>query len=225
MILLAVGCASTGSSPPDRILRKPAAPPETQLLLLNVAEASGWVAYGAAGQETQKYRIVVSREDNGLIIYESQVYLSDKLETHGFEMAEDDARLMGIARQVDTGILAPLRKAALDAAPPPDSTETPREAPPSPPINTLEGVEVVSADADGMILRQTTPDLLAPGDRIFLRTPPEYIEDVDGGAPILVSRGRVAALLEVTAIEGDQVTLVRRSGEIPLAGYLEKAVD
>lgn len=225
LLVIAAGCASPGSKPSDRIARPAARPPDTQLLLLNVPEASGWAAYGAPGQDTREYHIVVSRVDDGRTIYESRVYLADNLQTHGFEMAEDDPRLLGIARQVDTGILAPLRKAANDTVPAasgPSPAQESAGASPPPAPDALEGVEVVSADADGMILRQARPDLLAPGDRIFLRTPPEYITDADG-ASILLSRGRVAALLEVTEVEGETVTVLRRSGEIPAEGYLEKA--
>lgn len=219
---LIFGCATRDPGLPPRGTT-PSGPTETQLVLLNIPEASGWVAFGGSGEASREYRIVVSRADSDEVIYESRIYLPADLDTHGFEMAHDDPRLLGIARQVDRDILLPLREATLE---PEENAATINPAVPpaggiSPTI--LLGIEVLSADADSMELRQERAGILNPGDRLFLRTPAEFANDPDTGEQVMLSRGRVAALLEVTEVRENNVTVVRRSGEIPSAGYFQRA--
>ncbi|MGA0332585.1 MAG: hypothetical protein ACO3N7_11535 [Kiritimatiellia bacterium] len=86
-------------------------PVRSELVFLNIEEASGWVAYtchAGDGGETENYRVVVIRQKSGEIIYDSQIPLAADLCTHGFEMSPEDPRLQRLARNVDQGIIEPL---------------------------------------------------------------------------------------------------------------------
>jgi|GEM_PF-1069149 len=109
------GCASFSGGwikPGDMATPEPRdTPPRSELVLLNVSEASGWVAYACDpddAEESETYRIVVIRQASGEIIYDSQVPLTAALCTHGFEMAPDDPRLRNLAVNVDRNIIDPL---------------------------------------------------------------------------------------------------------------------
>lgn len=207
------GCGTLSPSPnrDNRAYR----PPDTQLILLNVAEGSGWVAFheGGGTEDSELYRIRVTRASTGAVIYESTVYLPVHLQTHGFEMAHDDPRLARVAQQVDSEILAPLRQGAQQTTP----------APTAPPALTALDVEVLELLEDGMRLSQPPQQPLAVGQTLYLRTPPEFLTDPVDGQTVMISRGRVAALLEVTEASETEMVILRRSGEIPEAGFFELA--
>jgi hypothetical protein len=198
----------------------------TELLMLNIAEASGWVAFVDSEMEqddTEDYRIVIHRESTGEILFESTIPLARGLRTHGFEMSREDARLLDIAATVDAGILPPL--AQLQAGPAETSA-----VPPAPPaetltqdsISVLTGVQVVGASDNTITLQMLAENILSIGDRIFLRTPPETMQDEATGEVLILSRGRIAGLLEVTSITDNLATATLKSGAIPSEGYLER---
>ncbi|MDF3129719.1 hypothetical protein P0Y35_10980 [Kiritimatiellaeota bacterium B1221] len=104
----------------------------SELVFLNIAEASGWVAYNCnpSGDEaeTETYRVVVIRQKSGEVIYDSQIPLATDLCTHGFEMSPEDPRLKKLGRNVDSEIIEPLeayQKSLKDKAP---ATETAPES-------------------------------------------------------------------------------------------------
>jgi hypothetical protein len=105
-LLFSSGCRSLRSraaEEPDEV--------RSELVLLNVTEASGWVAYHCSPSqdpEMEDYRVVVIRQQTGAIIYDSQIPLASDLCTHGFEMAPDDPRLLSLAQNVDSSIIEPL---------------------------------------------------------------------------------------------------------------------
>lgn len=85
-------------------------PSRTELVLLNVPEGSGWVAYrkDETDENIEDYRIVVIRQSTDEIMYDSIIPLATSMETHGFELSRDDPRLQNIARNVDRNIIEPL---------------------------------------------------------------------------------------------------------------------
>lgn len=127
-LLTSSGCQSTSPAAP----RRPEKPTEirSELVLLNIPEASGWVAYHCTPSEEpemEDYRVVVIRQQTGTIIYDSQIPLAVDLCTHGFEMAPDDQRLQHLARTVDSSIIEPLeafRRSQPAATPTPAPTES-----------------------------------------------------------------------------------------------------
>ncbi len=91
-------------------------PTRTELVLLNVPEGSGWVAYrkDESSAEVEDYRIVVIRQADNELIYDSVIPLAASMETHGFELAKDDPRLRNIALNVDRNIIEPLESVMPD---------------------------------------------------------------------------------------------------------------
>ncbi len=190
--------------------------------MLNIAEASGWVAFtdsATAAEVTEDYRIVIQRESTGEILFESSIPLARGLRTHGFEMSREDARLVNIASTVDAGILPPLSEFHAEPAPllTASVSEETEEI-----LSVLTGIQVVDATQTALIFELDSPDSLRPGDRLFIRTPPETMEDPDTGDLIILSRGRIAGLLEVTELSDGRATATLISGEIPAEGYFER---
>lgn len=129
LVLLASGCASNPSSRPATTRSAPSLPPpRTELVLLNIPEGSGWVAYRQkeTDPEVENYRIVVIRQSTNELIYDSVIPLSASMATHGFELAKDDPRLQNLARNVDSNIIIPLEQVAPVSAPPPAGKPTTR---------------------------------------------------------------------------------------------------
>lgn len=191
--------------------------PRAELVLLNVPEASGWVAFAdeeADATETEEYRIVVIRQATGEILYDSRVPLSTALRTHGFEMAGDDPRLVGIARQIEADIIAPVAEG---------DTPAPRAIPATPADNPLAALQVVSATESTLVLDQGDLNLLQVGTRLFVRTPAQTHTDPRTGEEILISRGEIVALMNVESVEGSRATARILSGDLPEEGYLELA--
>lgn len=236
LLLLSSGCVSlSGNSRPRPAQPAPApqaTPPSlrTELLMLNIAEASGWVAFTDSDEpdpETEDYRIIIQRESTGERLFDSRIPLAKGLRTHGFEMSREDARLLNIAATVDAGILPPLSQFPAETTPAAPTEERPTAAPTPPSetndaIDVLTGVQILNATDTALTLSLDDPGTLALGDRLFLRTPPETLQDPATGSLIVLSRGRIAGLLEITALEDNTATATLQSGEIPEAGYLER---
>lgn len=227
LLLASTGCRTTSAHRPPSATRPRSAeisPLRTELLLLNIAEASGWVAFtdsSTDAEDTEDYRILIQRESTGEILFESSIPLARGLRTHGFEMSREDARLLNIASTVDAGILPPLQH--IQAEPVTDRDVTaPAPAEPEESISVLTGVQVIEATKTGLILQLDDPERLNLGGRLFLRTPPEVMLDPDTGEALILSRGQIAALLEITDLTGDRATATLLSGAIPAEGYLEK---
>ncbi len=246
LILLSSGCstllpsrhgqstlpARTGRLPGSRRTPAPTSPLRTEFLMLNIAEASGWVAFAdsdTSEEDTEDYRIIIQRESTGEVLFESSIPLARGLRTHGFEMSRSDARLLNIASTVDAGILPPLRQLHPDRS---DIAETLPSSDPSPAsevipdsdISVMTGVHVIDALENALILQLDNPDDFAVGHRIFLRTPPETLQDAETGDVVILSRGRIAGLLEITELIDDRATATLLSGEIPSEGYLERVL-
>ncbi len=227
LLLASTGCRTTSGHRPPSATRPRSAeisPLRTELLLLNIAEASGWVAFtdsSTDAEDTEDYRILIQRESTGEILFESSIPLARGLRTHGFEMSREDARLLNIASTVDAGILPPLQH--IQAEPVTDRDVTaPAPAEPEESISVLTGVQVIEATKTTLILQLDDPERLNLGGRLFLRTPPEVMLDPDTGETLILSRGQIAALLEITDLTGDRATATLLSGAIPAEGYLEK---
>jgi hypothetical protein len=225
LLLVSVGCQSVQPHrppPASRLQPVEASPLRTEFLMLNIAEASGWVAFtdsATAAEDTEDYRIVIQRESTGEILFESSIPLARGLRTHGFEMSREDARLVNIASTVDAGILPPLSEFHAEPAPllTASVSEETEEI-----LSVLTGIQVVDATQTALIFELDSPDSLRPGDRLFIRTPPETMEDPDTGDLIILSRGRIAGLLEVTELSDGRATATLISGEIPAEGYFER---
>jgi len=232
--LLGSGCASVAprnGTPPL---------PRTQLVLLNIGEASGWVAFdcadAATGGATEDYRIVVINEKTGTVIYESRVPLAADLCSHGFEMAANDPRLIRMARGVDRDIITPIegpRQSPAAGFLPPSSVapavpaETAAQTAAKPHNATdafeLPELAVVDATPTSLVLDQGQARALKMGQRFFIRTEPKIISNPVTGEELMVSKGQVSGLLEITKLEGARAVATLLSGQIPEAGYLELA--
>jgi hypothetical protein len=163
-LLFSSGCRSTSYSAP----RPTVEPAEirSELMLLNVPEASGWVAYHCTPSEEpemEDYRVVVIRQQTGTIIYDSQIPLAVDLCTHGFEMAPDDPRLQHLARTVDSSIIEPL-EAFRRNQPAPDPIAAPAEPPLASSDSTSQGSrQFISRGST--IRSQSAPDYRASRNR------------------------------------------------------------
>ncbi|MCC5844046.1 MAG: hypothetical protein JJU05_07335 [Verrucomicrobia bacterium] len=225
LLLASSGCSTPSTArpaPATRTRTAGSAPLRTEFLMLNIAEASGWVAFTDSttdAEDTEDYRIVIQRESTGEILFESSIPLARGLRTHGFEMSREDARLIDIASTVDAGILPPLSQLQ---TPPVTAPETPAAPSTEETLSVLTGVQVIDATQTGLILQMEHPDVLKLGGRLFLRTPPETMQDPDTGDTIILSRGRIAGLLEITQLSENRATATLKSGEIPPEGYLER---
>ncbi|MDA3873886.1 MAG: hypothetical protein PF795_07985 [Kiritimatiellae bacterium] len=137
----------------------------SELMLLNVPEASGWVAYHCTPSEEpemEDYRVVVIRQQTGTIIYDSQIPLAVDLCTHGFEMAPDDPRLQHLARTVDSSIIEPL-EAFRRNQPAPDPIAAPAEPPLASSDSTSEpATETETETADLSEAEATVPETTEP---------------------------------------------------------------
>lgn len=258
-VILSSGCQSASYSAPRSSTVEPAEI-RSELVLLNVPEASGWVAYHCTPSEEpemEDYRVVVIRQQTGTIIYDSQIPLAVDLCTHGFEMAPDDPRLQHLARTVDSSIIEPLEAFRRSRPAPPAPSPNSAEAAPAPSTSTTEpAVETETEDMDisederprpaesavtardeasverpfelgnfeNDILHITLKEAgsLTPGDRLFVRNPPQIIALPGTDEQILVSEGEVAGLVEVISTDDLTATAKLLNGEIPENGHLEK---
>lgn len=226
LLLVSAGCRSVPDTRTPAHSRTPPPAPSplrTELLLLNIAEASGWVAFTESDSEsvdTEDYRIIIQRESTGEILFQSSIPLARGLRTHGFEMSREDARLIQIASAVDTGILPPL--SLVDAGRSTSPTVPPHSDAAEAPLAVLTGIQVIDATENTLVLEMESPGLLQTGDRIFVRTPPETMQDPETGALLILSRGRIAGLLEITEQTETRAIATLLSGELPPEGYLER---
>lgn len=193
--LVFTGCAYFG----DRegpVVAEPSTP-RSELVVLNLREASGWVAFREAedsGARMENYRMVVIHQDSGKIMYDSIVPLAADLRTHGFEMEARDPRLLNLAHNVDRRIIEPMEayerargiepEVSVDPAPAPDDAppapKEPREPPATQPAASTHPPE------------KDAPPPAPPGARA-----PEMVE-----APASGLSGAV-----ITAVEGEVLTL------------------
>ena len=228
-------CAST----PDERLHKPlpsrsprpavreAEPAgHVYFLVLNPEDHSGWIAYRAAGdgQDSQTgYRITVTREEDGELLYEGLVPLPENILEDGFETDPGDAGIQEILSAAERNLVAPLlrmRRAeeAEPAAPPAEDVPEPAvEAEPVPDA----GFRILEIQEDRLVF--TAPELPAPGTRFFLREQPQTMLNPATGTETLLSRGRVAGLVEVTEVDNGRATAVLRGGDMIEDGVLEAA--
>jgi len=241
--LILNGCATPEPSPgPAARRQQPAVPVRTELVLLNMTEASGWVGYTcseSAEGEMEDYRVVVIRQQTGDIIYDSQVLLATDLCTHGFEMAPDDPRLEQLARNVDRSIIEPLeafQRAQPTPAEPEDTdpdieedvqeitsvTDDPSEED-EPARAEIALYVLVSVDGEQAEVEFSPEAPLEPGDRLFVRTPPNRITLPGSDEQILTTEGEVSGLVQVTHVEETTATVNLLSGEFPDDPHLEKA--
>jgi hypothetical protein len=208
------------------------------LVLLNIEEASGWIAYTCADADvhgaTEDYRIQVVKEKTGEVIYESRVPLAADLCSHGFEMAANDPRLIRLARGVDRDIIlpiegpraaAPAETSSGDVPMPPTAEGASARAPAETPaeVFALPELAVVEATATSLVLDQGAARSLKVGQRFFIRTEPKIITNPVSGEELMVSKGEVSGLLEITEVKDSRAVATLMSGQIPEAGYLEIA--
>lgn len=143
-LVISSGCQSTSYSAPRQTEETKEI--RSELVLLNVPEASGWVAYHCTPEdepEMEDYRVVVIRQQTGTIIYDSQIPLATDLCTHGFEMAPDDPRLLRLARTVDSSIIEPLEAFQRDQ---PEPEPTVKSAEPESPAETETSSDATASD-------------------------------------------------------------------------------
>lgn len=246
LIVVVSSCATTPSR--RRNTSTPAEPnSRSELVFINMEEASGWVAYECDsegdGGETENYRVVVIRQKSGEIIYDSQIPLASNLCTHGFEMAPEDPRLKRLGQNVDREIIEPLEAyqkslenetSAETTAVQPEATSTPAppkkekvkketvEAEPTVPVEAVAAVTITGMDGDFILLDFSQTDLPVAGDRFFLRSTPEVIEIPGTDETVLASEGEVTGLVEIVSVEGTSAQSQLLSGDIPKAGTAEK---
>lgn len=235
-------CASTGRRP--RATRTAEPDSRSELVLLNIPEASGWVAYNCnpgGTPEMEDYRVVVIRQKSGEIIYDSQIPLAADLCTHGFEMAPDDPRLQRLARNVDTEIIDPLEayqrsleekpmapepvapEPEAKASPTPDPAAPGPEAADSTPASAPQPAQVkILGMAEGRVLLDLADaETLQPGDRLFLRHNPTVIALPGSDETFVASEGEVAGLVEVVSVKDTSAQAKILSGSVPESGYAE----
>lgn len=245
------GCTSTGERSPGSS-RKPEIDTRSELVFLNIQEASGWVAYNcnpSGTPEMEDYRVVVIRQKSGEIIYDSQIPLAADLCTHGFEMAKDDPRLQRLAQNVDADIIDPLEayQKSLEAETPTPEVKKPAPAAKAPKpevtepsavkseVKTPEVAEEAPVDAaslpkvkilgmaDEMVLLESTAErTLQAGDRLFLRKDPQVIAFPGSDEKFVASEGLVSGLVQVDSVEQNTAKAKILSGEVPASGYAEK---
>jgi hypothetical protein len=178
--LVFTGCTTTGPTPRSRNANTP---PRTELVLLNVPEGSGWVAYRRQDDtdQVEDYRIVVIRQSTDELIYDSVIPLAASVATHGFELAKDDPRLQNLAQNVDRNIITPLENVMPQLA---DSTAPAPVATPAPqPVMESEPVSPEPA------ITPPTPEVVM--EEVASPEPPVYpqLEDSDQEYPLLRVNG------------------------------------
>lgn len=228
----------------------------SELVFLNIAEASGWVAYNCnpsdEATETENYRIVVIRQSNNELIYDSLVPLAADLCTHGFEMDPEDPRLQKLGRNVDAEIIEPLeayqkslnKEKRPSEAPPvqkPEEPTAPEERATPPENDGKEGatatepaaaapntpaasgaISISGVDGDSVLLQLNNEEIPVAGDRFFLRTPPKIIAIPGTGEKIVTSEGEVTGLVEIVSVENGSARARILSGSAPETGVAEK---
>ena len=249
MSVLLSSCARTGKTVKRN--RPQTVETRSELVFLNIPEASGWVAYNCnpgGSPEMEDYRVVVIRQKSGEIIYDSQIPLAADLCTHGFEMAQDDPRLQRLAQNVDADIIDPLEayQKSLETETP--APELKKPAPKAAQPEATESVddkaetnasavgeevpnvkaEVVKVKILGMAAEMVllgTPNGLAlqPGDRLFLREEPDVIAFPGSDETFVASEGQVTGFVQVVTVENNTAKAKILSGTIPGSGYAEKS--
>ncbi len=248
---LTIFLSSCASSSAKR--REPSAPvtedSRSELVFLNIEEASGWVAYNCnpSGDETETetYRVVVIRQKSGEVIYDSQIPLAADLCTHGFEMSPEDPRLKKLGRNVDSEIIEPLEayqkslemekaapKAAPETKPEPAAQETKAQTPAEPKEAAApapKAVEqanltlpILGKDGDAVLLNLKDQEAPAVGDRFFLLTQPEVIAIPGTDEKVIISKGEVTGLAEIQSVKNETARAKILSGNMPESGVAEK---
>ncbi|MEX2607102.1 MAG: hypothetical protein WD708_07120 [Kiritimatiellia bacterium] len=182
-LMFSSGCRSNSYSDPGPTPDREPEKIRSELVLLNVPEASGWVAYHCTPSEEpemEDYRVVVIRQQTGTIIYDSQIPLATDLCTHGFEMASDDPRLQHLARTVDSSIIKPLEafrrsqpKSVVSTPESPESTESESESEPAGPDSTSGISQEVVAEKE----ENGTETTASSGRPEPVVSPPARLED------------------------------------------------
>jgi hypothetical protein len=245
-IFFLTGCASspTVSSPRSRAATLP--PPRTELVLLNVPEGSGWVAYRQDEQdsEVEDYRVVVIRQSTNELIYDSVIPLAASMATHGFELAKDDPRLATLARNVDQNIIQPLESVVPESDMPAETSPTPEAEPEPAPEPDSPAEKDVSLASDPVtpedagtpftFLEQVDDTIrigmpngssLREGDRLFVREPDRVIALPGTEEQILVSKGTVTGLVKVKSVKNQIAHTVLLSGYLPENPLFEVSED
>jgi len=231
------GCAFTNRTP------RPSQPqagenPRTELVLLNVTEASGWVAYSGPdgkGSQLEEYRIVVIRSRTNELIYDSTVPMASDLRTHGFEMDQNDPRLRRMATAVDRDVIAPLeafqRETTGSVTPPPQPAPTPLPAPepeavkPSPSEESPPapaGLRILDLSEKSLRIALPREESAVVGARYFVRAPDRSLR-LPGIEEEVVTKGEISGLVEISSVKGLEATATLVSGEIPANATLEPA--
>ena len=233
-----IGTAGCRSTPDERLQRPlpartasrphavPAQPERVGFLLVNPKDQSGWIAYDCGDDEDAEgtvYHITVTREDSGQLLYESRVTLSATLCEDGFEMDAGDPRLQEMLSSADRNLVTPLLQMRRTQSQPGETSPPDGLAPASqeaPAISDDPHLSILEVHEDHLIFE--APGAPPPlGQRFFLRTQPETMLNPATGAETLVSRGRVAGLVEVTRIDGQRITATLRGGDLIENGILE----
>ena len=219
--------------------------PRTELVLLNIPEGSGWVAYrpDSMSEDVEDYRIVVLRQADNSLIYDSVIPLAANMATHGFELAKDDPRLRELGFNVDKNIIEPLESVAETEM----FQEETEDAPPSEELESAERIESVpepKAEApeqeaelrpmttDGLVILKVEGNIITIGisekeevtigDTLFVRTPDKTIALPGTGEELLVSSGAVAGMVEVISVDGKTAQATLLNGTIPDRAKLER---
>jgi len=223
--------------------------PRTELVLLNVPEGSGWVAYRQDEQsdEVEDYRIVVLRQSNNELIYDSVIPLAASMATHGFELAKDDPRLQALAQNVDRNIIEPLEQVAQEGPPTlsdeenmeSDSeemsspmeeseslssveTESETSTVPSEENTTVSELTLLSITDSEVMLSAEKDHSHQVGDQFFVREPDRSVSLPGSEEQVIVSKGTVTGLLEVTEVKPTELKASLLSGYLPESPRFEK---
>lgn len=204
------GCQTRGT--PGTVEKQPVA--ATQLLLLNTQEASGWAGYASLSTNSSEsladYRVQISEVETGAVIYESIVLMPSDIKAHAFELAPDDPLLDSISSTVDREILAKLE---------PELTHPTTGEP----LTGLEAVQITKWGEELLYLDQGNQDFLQLGQRFYLRTPEKRTLNPLTNEQIIISGGRITALLEISKIEDNKAEAKLLTGSIRMDATLEAA--
>lgn len=205
------GCASSSGRSAFRPQRGPT---RTELVLLNVPEGSGWVAFkkDEGSQQIEDYRIVVIRQSTDELIYDSVIPLAASMETHGFELAKDDPRLQDLAMTVDRSIIEPLESVMPQLA----AVENDRTAP----VAEESAGEMAQPSAMRPMSTPRPPAAVEPQDDPTQLEPPQLVES-DQDYPLIRRNGDQVIIqmpAENSLSEGDRLFIREADRTITLPG-------
>lgn len=206
-----VGCTTPPQSAP---LPEATSDMRTEMMLLNVQEESAWVAYGSrTNTNMTEYVVRILHPDTGRIVYESTILMPVGLAAHGFELSPDDPLLKATRQFVDSRVLPDL---------PPDSDE--EETSTSQPAGKLALSDatliILHVDKDGIVFDHGGAELKV-GQRMFLRSAPTILRDPVDNRPVLITKGAIAGIVEVSEVREKDATAKLVSGSFPEDAHLE----